>query len=187
MRAMRATHWVTCLWCDAHEIIIAVETTTGAVDEASQLLGLIEAHEDTTSQEVQTVIADARYGSVNNLIGCQKSGIRGHLKLLSESTRGEGRSEGIYSEEHFSYDPLSNTYRCPANQIMRPRRLHPQRLTWEYVTAKATCLACKLRQFCTRSHSGRTIHRHQDQERLEDVTPLMTVLRGDFRERTYHI
>jgi hypothetical protein len=152
---------------DAHEIITAVETTTGAVDEASQLLGLIEAHQDTTDQAVQTVIADARYGSVNNLIGCQKSGIRAHLKLLGESTRGKGRSEGIYSEEHFSYDPLSNTYRCPANQIMKPRRLHPQRLTWEYVTAKGTCLACKLRQFCTRSRSGRTIHRHRDQELLD--------------------
>ena len=59
---------------DAHEIITAVETTTGAIDEASQLLGLIEAHEDTTDQTVRTVIADARYGSVSNLISCQKPG-----------------------------------------------------------------------------------------------------------------
>jgi hypothetical protein len=87
---------------------------------------------------------------------------------LGESTRGKGRSEGIYSEEHFSYDPLSNTYRCPANQVMRPRRLHPQRLSWKYVTAKGTCLACKLRHFCTRSRSGRTIHRHRDQELLDN-------------------
>src|SRR5260370_35374611 len=48
---------------DAHEVITAVETTTGAVDEASQLQGLIEAHEDRTGQGEQTVIADARYGS----------------------------------------------------------------------------------------------------------------------------
>jgi hypothetical protein len=46
-----------------------------------------------------------------------------------------------------------------ANQLMRPRRLHPQRLSWEYVTAKGTCLVCQLRAFCTRSRSGRTIHR----------------------------
>ena len=72
---------------DAHEIITAVETTTGAVDEASQLLGLIEAHEDTTEQAVRTVIADARYGSVSNLISCQKAGIRAHVKLLGDSIR----------------------------------------------------------------------------------------------------
>jgi transposase len=152
---------------DAHEIITAVETTTGAVDEASQLLGLIEAHEDITEQWVRTVIADARYGNVSNLIGCQKAEIRAHVKLLGDSIRGKGRSEGIYSDEHFRYDPLTNTYRCPANEILRPRRLHPQRLTWEYVTAKGTCLVCKLRAFCTRSATGRTIHRHRDQELLE--------------------
>jgi transposase len=152
---------------DAHEIITAVETTTGAVDEASQLLGLIEAHEDITEQAVGTVIADARYGSVTNLIGCQKAKIRAHVKLLGDSIRGKGRSEGIYSDEHFSYDPLTNTYRCPANQIMKPRRLHPQRLTWEYVTAKGACLVCQLRAFCTRSRTGRTIHRHRDQRLLD--------------------
>src|ERR1700740_3576796 len=75
---------------DAHEIITAVETTTGAVDEASQLLGLVEAHEDTTDQTVRTVIADARYGSVSNLISCQKAGIRAHAMLFGASNRGKG-------------------------------------------------------------------------------------------------
>jgi transposase len=50
---------------DAHEIITAVEATTGAVDEGARLLALIEAHEDTTDQVVGTVIADARYGSTD--------------------------------------------------------------------------------------------------------------------------
>jgi transposase len=152
---------------DAYEIITAVETTTGAIDEGARLLALIEAHEDITEQAVRTAIADSRYGSLGNLIECQKSGIRPHLKLLGESTRGKGRRAGIYGEERFIYDPLSNTYRCPANQLMRPRRLHPQRLSWEYVTAKGTCLVCQLRAFCTRSRSGRTIHRHRDQELLD--------------------
>jgi transposase len=152
---------------DAHEVITAVETTSGAVDEATQLLGLIAAHQDSTGQAVRTVIADARYGNLSNLIGCQKIRIRAHVKLLGESIRGKGRSEGIYDEEHFIYDASSNTYRCPAGQLMKPRRLHPQRLTWEYVTAKGTCLACHLRQYCTRSRTARTIHRHRDQRLLD--------------------
>jgi transposase len=172
---------------DAHEIITAVETTTGAVDEASQLMGLIEAHEDSTDQAVRTVIADARYGSVSNLISCQKAGIRAHLKLLGESNKGKGRSAGIYSDEHFSYDPLSNTYRCPADQIMKPRRLHPQRLTWEYVTAKGTCLVCKLRALCTRSRTGRTIHRHRDQAWLEKARKIANskAAKADLKRRQH--
>ena len=113
------------------------------------------------------MIADARYGSVRNLIGCQKAKIRAHVKLLGDSHRGKGRSEGIYSDEHFSYDPLTNTYRCQANQIMKPRRPHPQHLTREYVTAEGTCLISSLRSFCTRSRAGRTIHRHRDQGLLD--------------------
>jgi transposase len=172
---------------DAHEIITAVETTTGAVDEASQLLGLIEAHEDTTDQAVRTVIADARYGSVSNLISCQKAGIRAHLKLLGESNKGKGRSAGIYSDEHFRYDPLNNTYRCPADQIMKPRRLHPRRLTWEYVTAKGTCLVCKLRSLCTRSRTGRTLHRHRDQARLEKARKIANskAAKADLKRRQH--
>jgi transposase len=172
---------------DAHEIITAVETTTGAVDEASQLMGLIEAHEDTTDQAVRTVIADARYGSVSNLISCQKAGIRAHLKLLGESNKGKGRSAGIYSDELFSYDPLSNTYRCPADQIMKPRRLHPQRLTWEYVTAKGACLVCKLRALCTRSRTGRTIHRHRDQAWLEKARKIANskAAKADLKRRQH--
>jgi hypothetical protein len=89
------------------------------------------------------------------------------VKLLGESIRGKGRSEGIYDEEQFIYDGSSNTYRCPAGQLMKPRRSHPQRLTWEYVTANGTCLACHLRQYCTRSGTVRTIHRHRDQTLLD--------------------
>ena len=174
---------------DAHEIITAVETTTGAVDEAARLLSLLETHEDVTGQAAQTVIADARYGSVHNLIACQKARIRPHLKLLGESIRGKGRSEGIYSEERFLYDPLTNTYRCPANQLMKPRRLHPQRQTWEYVTAKGTCLVCELRAFCTRSRSGRTIHRHRDQQLLEKARKIASskVAKRDLKRRQHLI
>ena len=172
---------------DAHEIITAVETTTGAVDEASQLLRLIEAHEDTTDQAVRTVIADARYGSVSNLISCQKAGIKAHVKLLGESIRGKGRSEGIYSDEHFRYDAQTNTYLCPAKQIMKARRLHPKRLTWEYVTAKGTCLVCKLRALCTRSRTGRTIHRHRDQAWLEKARKIANskAAKADLKRRQH--
>jgi transposase len=174
---------------DAHEIITAVETTTGAVDEGHRLLALIEAHEASTGQAVRTAIADARYGSRSNLVECQKSRIRPHLKLLGDSHRGKGRSAGIYAEDRFIYDPLTNTYRCPANETMRPRRLHPKRLSWEYVTAKGTCLICKLRAFCTRSRSARTIHRHREQELLDRARQIANskAAKADLKRRQHLI
>jgi transposase len=172
---------------DQHAIITAVETTTGAVDEGSCLKDLIEAHEDITGQPVQTAVADARYGSVTNLIECHKAGIRPHLKLLGDSHKGKGRSAGIYPEERFLYQPQTNTYLCPANQIMRPRRFHPTRLAWEYVTTKGTCLVCRLRALCTRSHSGRTIHRHRDQNLLDRARRMANsrAARDDLKRRRH--
>jgi transposase len=174
-------------------IITAVETTTGAVDEGSRLQSLIEAHEDTTQEKVKIVIADARYGNVSNLIACCKAGIRPHLKLLGDSHKGKGRSAGIYPEELFRYQPQSDTYLCPAGQRLRPRRCHPKRLTFEYVTAKGVCLACPLRAQCTRSGSSRTIHRHKEQAWLSQGRQIARSeqsaqdlrRRGHFMERSF--
>src|SRR5260221_13205995 len=98
----------------------------------------MEANENSTSQAVRTAIADARYGSLSNLVECQKSRIRPRLKLLGDSHGGKGRSSGIYGEERFIYDPLTDTYRCPANETMRARRLRTKRLARNYSTAKGT-------------------------------------------------
>jgi transposase len=152
---------------DAGEIITALETTTGAVDEGHRLLDLIRSHEEVTGTGVGTVIADARYGTTSNLIGCQKRGITPHLAVLVDTQQGAGNRDQIYPESRFLYQPQSNTYLCPAGKVMRPRRCHPRRLTWEYLTKRGTCLACQLRAFCTRSKTGRTIHRHRDQELLD--------------------
>jgi hypothetical protein len=67
----------------------------------------------------------------------------------------------------FRYQPESDTFLCPDGQLMKPRRLHSVRLTWEYVTKRGVCLKCHLRKFCTRSRTGRTMRRHRDQKLLD--------------------
>jgi len=67
----------------------------------------------------------------------------------------------------FRYQPQSDSFLCPAGQVMKPRRLHSVRLTWEYVTKRGVCLNCRLREFCTRSRTGRTMRRHRDQKLLD--------------------
>jgi hypothetical protein len=70
---------------------------------------------------------------------------------------------------------------------MRPRRLHSHRLSWEYVTAKGTCLVCALRAFCTRSRTGRTVHRHRDQELLDRARKIANskAARQDLKRRQH--
>jgi hypothetical protein len=78
-------------------------------------------------------------------------------------------SNEIYPESMFRYQMESDAYFCPAGQVMKPRRLHSVRLTWEYVSKRGVCLSCRLRKFCTRSRTGRTMRRHRDQKHLDRV------------------
>ena len=50
---------------------------------------------------------------------------------------------------------------------MRPRRVHPQKRTWEYHLSKQVCGACHLRSQCTRAVHGRTLQRHEHQELVD--------------------
>jgi hypothetical protein len=69
-------------------------------------------------------------------------------------------------DDAFRYDPARDVYRCPAGQILKPRRIHPIRRTLEYKASAKICGRCALRAQCTRSAHGRTVQRHEKQEAL---------------------
>jgi chorismate mutase len=78
----------------------------------------------------------------------------------------QARERTIFGDEAFTYDPVTDIYRCPAGQSLKPRRMHPLRRTIEYKAPARVCAACVLRLQCTRSHHGRTVQRHEKQEAL---------------------
>jgi hypothetical protein len=78
------------------------------------------------------------------------------------------KQEGIFPESAFTYNAKEDTYTCPAGQVLRPRRVHPFKRTWEYCLPKKVCAACPLRSQCTRAQIyGRTLRRHEHQELLD--------------------
>ena len=151
---------------DAHGVITAVETTPGNVAENHRALALLDQHQTHTGTPVQTVVADHKYGTTENFVACQQRGICTHLGDARAKQK-HARSQGLFPESDFAYDPATNTYRCPAGQTMQPRRLHPQKHTWEYWLGKGVCARCTLRAQCTRAKQGRTLHRHEHQVELE--------------------
>ena len=152
---------------NANGIITAMETTSGSIAENKQLMGLIEQHTSNTGTAVGTVVADSKYGTVENFVKCQQQGIKTHLGDVLAKQTNNPRRQGIFPDTVFRYDPQSNTCQCPAGQTLRPRRLHPIRRTWEFVAAKGVCAACHLRSQCTRASYGRTIKRHEHQSLLD--------------------
>ena len=154
---------------NAHGVITAMETTSGSIAENKRLMGLVVQHSTNTGETVTTVVADSKYGTVDNFVQCQQQGIRTHLGDVLAKQTNNPRRQGIFPDTVFRYDPQSNTCQCPAGQTLRPRRLHPVRRTWEFVAAKGVCAACHLRSQCTRASYGRTIKRHEYQGLLDQA------------------
>ena len=167
---------------DDHKgVITALETTPGSIAENKKLLDLIDQHESNTRYQAQTVVADHKYGTTENYVACQALGITTHMgDALSKAQNGRERT--IFGDEAFTYDPVSDIYRCRAGQPLKPRRVHPTRRTIEYKAPARVCGACALRAQCTRSHHGRTVQRHEKQLLL-DVARAQAHSRAAWRDR----
>ncbi len=147
-------------------VITAVKTTTGAIDEASQLIELIERHERLTASKTRVAVADSRYGNTANLIALARRKIRAHVADLRSKLRNP-RSQGIYPPERFVYQPETDCYSCPAGEILSRHHFVAARGYYEYRPERGTCARCTLRQLCTRDQNGRTLKRYAGQELLD--------------------
>jgi len=173
---------------DACGIVTALKTTTGKINEGHELMGLIDQHKAKAGVSAYTIIADCKYGTIENYVACQERKLRTHMADLLASSPGSGRRDGIYPESMFRYQPQSDTFLCPAGEVMKPRRLHSVRLSWEYVTKRGACLSCQLREFCTRSKTGRSIKRHRDQNLLDRARRQANTKRAKAdRKRRHHL
>jgi transposase len=149
------------------EVITATETTPGDVNEAHKMIPLLESHHFNTGIQAETVVADSKYGTVENFLACCDQGVEAHMPDLKEWTAKRIEKLNIFSEERFEYDGASDTYRCPAGNRLKPRSLHKSRESRDYVAPQKSCAVCDLREQCTKNKSGRTIKRHLRQEELD--------------------
>ena len=149
------------------EVITATETTVGDVNEAHVMVPLLESHHINTGRGAETVVADSKYGTIENFLACHDRGLKAHIPDLREVSVKRTEKLKIFAEEQFQYDPQSDTYRCPAWNLLKPKSLHINRQSRDYAAPKKVCAACLIREQCTRNKSGRTIKRHLRQEELD--------------------
>jgi IS5 family transposase len=151
------------------EVITATETTSGDVNEAHEMIPLLESHHLNTGIKADTVVADTKYGTMENFLACHDRGVAAHLPDLQGSMAKRIEKLNIFPEERFEYDGESDTYRCPAGHRLKPRSLHKSRQSRDYAASKKICAVCPLREQCTKNKSGRTIKRHLRQEELDGM------------------
>ncbi len=151
------------------EVITATETTPGDVNEAHEMIPLLESHHLNTGIKAETVVGDSKYGTVENFLACHARGVGAHIPDLKEFALKRTEKLNIFTEEAFDYDRETDTYRCPAGNRLKPKSLHKNRQSRDYAGSRKICAACQIREQCTRNKSGRTIKRHLRQEELDGM------------------
>lgn len=152
------------------EVITALHVTRGAVNEAHCMTTLVDIHASNTGIEPETVVADSKYGTIENLLVCRDRQTKAHIPALRIRIKDTGSREGIYPDDRFIYNKETDTLTCPAGQKLVRRTFHHQRNTVEYAAPKKVCRTCKLRNECTRNKTGgRSVQRHARKEELDEM------------------
>jgi transposase len=173
---------------DPHcEVITATKVTPGSTDDGEVLGEMVAIHEDNTQRSVDTVVADSKYGTIDNYLICHDQGIKAHIPSLEETHRGSGRQKGIFPKEAFTYHPDTDTFTCPAGHLLKRRHYHKKRNHYEYKAPSERCARCELREHCTRAKDGRTLKRHARQDELDIIVKFATSreAKGDIKTRQH--
>jgi transposase len=154
------------------EIITASITTPAAVNEAHEMIPLSEQHRLNTGLPAETVVADSKYGTIENFLSCSDRGLKAHISdlRLSALKRVEARhGRKIFPSEMFIYDAQSDSYTCPAGNRLVKKSRHFTRSSADYGISKKFCDKCPLKKQCTDNKTGRTLKRHFRQDELDKM------------------
>ena len=156
----------------AAEVITATEVTTGDVNEAHRMNSLMQAHQGNIGANANTVVADSKYGTIQNYLTCYDKGVKAHMPDLKRKQANSGLRRGIFADDRFTYDKETNTYECPAGKRLKLKSLHEARQGIDYGAPKKECEKCELRPQCTKNKAGRTVKRHLRQQEIDYMRAL---------------
>lgn len=133
---------------DKHKLIVASEVINRS--DAGQLHEMAKAAKEILEAKTLQILGDGAYYNSEDLKACEDDGITAYVP--PHEGNGKLEKEGRFARKDFSYDAATNTYRCPAGQL-----LHPTKTPWtnasgrietRYLGSKAICGACPLKASC---------------------------------------
>jgi transposase len=147
------------------EVITATEVTSGDVNEAHRMEALIDAHQANTHRQGEVVVADTKYGTIENLLTCAERGIEPHIPDVSATHIKRAQMQNLFPAEKFRYDAESAgaDYWCPAGQSAAAENANP-------CTGSATASITGHRRKCVRrALCGRNARATNPDERSNDI------------------
>lgn len=131
---------------ERHKLIVHAEVTNEGNDHR-QLQPMADAAKTALQVDALNVVADTGYANGEQARACTDAGI---TPIVPRPEIVNPKAAGCYTREQFTYDAETDTYRCPAGQILHCRRTSRTLQNQQYWTT--ACGGCALKAQCTKSH-----------------------------------
>jgi hypothetical protein len=128
-----------------HKLIVAHEVTTHANDHSSLEPMATQAKEALKADSI-TAVADTGYMNGEQAQACEAKGITPVVPMQQAANT---RAPECYPKTMFSYDSASDTYRCPAGELLH-RYKRDQGSKTDYYSTGA-CAHCDKKPQCTKA------------------------------------
>ena len=153
-----------------NHLIIAHEVTNVGNDR-SALFTMASQAKSILEVEKLEVLADRGYYNGKEILACDGENITTYLPKTHTSNN---RAAGLYDKSDFIYDEKNNTYRCPADQVLkwRFRTEEGGKQMDKYWAPAPVCRACPLKAKCT-TGASRRVSRWEHEEVLDELDKRM--------------
>jgi transposase len=128
-----------------HKLIVAFELTNEGNDYRQLHPMAVQGKEAVGAEEV-TAVADTGYSNGEHGARCEQDGITAVVPR-AETVNPNGTQ--YFSRDKFTYDPASDSWRCPAGDTLSLYKTSHTQKKKEYTTA--ACGSCPLKLQCTKA------------------------------------
>ena len=149
-----------------YKLVVDSDVITTPADQG-QLSNMAKKAKEVLGAEEIKVLADKGYYATKDLVECETNGIETYVP----KQRFTGNVENTdFQPDKFKYDKERDIYLCPAGQVMHPGRIREDKgVKYQVYKNNRACKQCPLKDQCSKSSSGRMIHRNLAQERLDEI------------------
>jgi len=148
------------------QFITNIRTIPAMAGEEEDTLAMVDEQHSLGLQPAK-LLADARYGSLKNLVGLKERGT-----TLVAPLKRRTRHYGNFGADEFTYLESEGTVRCPAGKTARYRVQKAKGLLFRF--AEEDCGACKLKERCiggprgARRRSVSLPYEHRELDQVRD-------------------
>lgn len=155
-------------------LIIAHEVTNVGHDR-TQLTNMAKQAKAILERDELKVVADRGYYSGQEILDCENNNITTYLPKTQTSNN---KAAGLYDKSDFIYDKTTDTYRCPADQVLtkRYRSVEAGKEIDRYYASSLIRGECPLKASCTNGKERR-VSRWEHEHVLVELDKRMAAAR----------